>query len=265
MFYKFGNKFVKLNGKIVYTEGAPFIEPDWTYSDFNDIADVYASLRTGDKLSILVRHGERGSDTSKTGGLTDNGKQQALSTGKKMIGTFDPTDVKYTSTDVKRTIQTAFLIGTGRGDSTLPDTDDYYTMKEYTNTDIGEVIINGDIYKANSSVSIGWPLMSQYAYEYDNLSTSDKAKFKDTPDNMANMILASIDEQSTKSVNIFASHDYLLEPITVWVSNKQIDLRFWEDNKWITYLAGIARIYRKEGNVVTIPIRCLDKGYQTGY
>lgn len=51
---------------------------------FADIGDVFASLKPTDQVVFLLRHAERGADYSINGLLTENGKLQAQSVGKKI-------------------------------------------------------------------------------------------------------------------------------------------------------------------------------------
>lgn len=268
--YTIGNKVVKFGGKLASANTPE--EPVWSISDFNYLPDVIKSLKADDKIAILMRHAERGSDYSKTGGLTENGKLQALQLGQNIHWEYsDDPNVCLVSTNVKRTIETAYIVAYGMGLFYQYDYNDlpsYETMALETNTEIGEEVFHGDIYKTEGS-SVSWELMSKYAYEYENLTSSEKAKFKDTPAKMYNTITQSMDNivnsDIGKKINIFVSHDMLLEPLTVTTSNNQIDLKFYEDKRWITYLAGIARIYKADGTIQTIPVRGLNKGYQTGY
>ena len=65
---------------------------------------------------------------------------------------------------------------------------------------------------------------------------------------------------SMKRINVLVSHDYMVTPMAVYASDKQIDLHYWVNHKWINYLAGVAIIIDKKGRMTFKVIRGLDSG-----
>jgi hypothetical protein len=53
-------------------------------SVFTDIKDVYESIKPNERVIFVIRHAERGDDTSKGGTLTSNGKKQSEEVGAKL-------------------------------------------------------------------------------------------------------------------------------------------------------------------------------------
>lgn len=65
-----------------------------------------------------------------------------------------------------------------------------------------------------------------------------------------------------KRINVLISHDFTVSALTIYASNREIDLRYWVNCKWIHYLTGIAIIFDSEGKMRCKPVRGLDTGYQ---
>ena len=59
-----------------------------------------------------------------------------------------------------------------------------------------------------------------------------------------------------KRVSILVSHDMLVEPLIVFVSNRTIDLKYYQSPfRWVNYLSGIAVIVDEAGAVTALPVR----------
>lgn len=63
-----------------------------------------------------------------------------------------------------------------------------------------------------------------------------------------------------KRINVLVSHDLLVSAMTVYLTNKQIDLHYWENHRWLNYLAGLAFIFDPEGQMRVKTVRGLDSG-----
>ena len=62
-------------------------------------------------------------------------------------------------------------------------------------------------------------------------------------------------------VKVICSHDNFLVPLTVYLTNKAVNLRLYEDNKkWLNYLAGVAIITSDTGERRIYAIKGLDSG-----
>ena len=71
------------------------------------------------------------------------------------------------------------------------------------------------------------------------------------------------DVASLPKYTLIASHDQLLMPLLVYLTNKQINLRLHEPTpprNWLTFLAGVAIIVNDKGEIRYAPI----KGGATG-
>lgn len=216
---------------------------------FNDIADVYAALRPNDKVSFLLRHGERPEDDwSQTAPLTPTGIEQANLVGAKLRGGLAfINQISCHSTDTVRTRQTAFLITQNRFDAK------YQTVDDIPLTGA----IDGSAYLTGEGQT--YELISKYAYG-ETLQPDEAAHFKDI-DEVSNQITQIILENSTEELNIFTSHDSVIVPYLVYMTERRLpDLKFWEDKYWLNFIAGIALLQRENGDIEIYPVRGLDTG-----
>lgn len=252
---KFGNKVLKFGGKCISVKGAPFSQ-----TDFNDIADIYASLQPGDKVAFLLRHGERGPGYGKEEPLTEEGIQECLAVGAKLRGgAADKNQIEAHSTDFVRTQQTAFYIAKSRGDD-LWGTDD----GDYVNVPTDHNI-DSDLYYADGVSGLTYEEISAYAYEVlGELYPEDLNKFKsiDLITNLITDTIVTALRNSDKPLLLFTSHDSVLLPYTVHASKKKLDcLKFWENHHWLYFCAGTAVVMRANGSVETYPVKGLDMGW----
>lgn len=223
-----------------------------TYDEFGfvDIQPVFLSIKPNEKAVFIVRHGERGEDTSKESPLTEDGVIQALSVGQKLIS---DEELTYISTNMVRTQSTCQNIALGRGQTTFPyDTSDYFS---------GSVFIkDNDKFKESNSISRSSKMtIAQWAYNgeyadafYDIAETSEQ-------------VINEAFAKSKSRISIICSHDELLLPLIVHFSEGKADLRFFEPGKnryWLNFLAGIAVIIDDQGNRRIYPIKGLDSAHE---
>jgi hypothetical protein len=52
-------------------------------------------------------------------------------------------------------------------------------------------------------------------------------------------------------------------PLTVYGTEKKVNLRYFDTKQWINYLAGIAIIMDGSGKIRYVPVRGLDSGTMT--
>lgn len=217
---------------------------------FEDIDIVLADVDKSETVVFLLRHGERGTDYSSIGELTDKGKQQARDVGVKIKN-----DEKafYAHSDYIRTKQTCDNIAVGRGDT-------LYKEEEWK-------ILSGDWYKKDALVVSqkrwdSWYHVSRWEYGFEG----DKwGKYSEGYYDLAERSKEWLDSLSAylpnmNRINVLVSHDMLVSAMTVYVTQQQIDLRYYKDFKWLNYLAGIAIIIDPEGNMRFKPVRGLNKG-----
>lgn len=219
---------------------------------FTPFDSVVNGLAEGEKVVIMVRHAERGADYSRTGPLTENGKLQSQELGAKMIGS---PAIYYAGSQFLRTHQTCNNIAKGHGDAdTLADT--------LSVLNDGWFIKNQSAYNSASWQAGGnaFTLLSKWAYEggYTNA-------FYDLAERSSELIeqhLIPALEKSGKSIGVFVSHDVMLLPLIAYVSDGNIDLKYYisSENRWVNYLAGFAVVIKPDGTKVFYAVKGLDSG-----
>ena len=219
---------------------------------FTPFDSVVNGLAEGEKVVIMVRHAERGADYSRTGPLTENGKLQSQELGAKMIGS---PAIYYAGSQFIRTHQTCNNIAKGHGDAdTLADT--------LSVLNDGWFIKNQSAYNSASWQAGGnaFTLLSKWAYEggYTNA-------FYDLAERSSELIeqhLIPALEKSGKSIGVFVSHDVMLLPLIAYVSDGNIDLKYYisSENRWVNYLAGFAVVIKPDGTKVFYAVKGLDSG-----
>ena len=129
------------------------------------------------------------------------------------------------------------------------------------------VVLNTEYYKIVSVMvyrtetrkllTTEWEVFSKYAFAgaysdaFYDLKTRSEQLLEDE-------ILANI--STMKRVNFMCTHDYLVEPLIAYVTGCHSIIRFYENLRWVNYLAGVAMIISADGSVRYIPVRGLDKG-----
>jgi len=221
-------------------------------TDFTPFDSIVNGLAEGEKVVIMVRHAERGADYSRTGPLTENGKLQSQELGAKMVGS---PAIYYAGSQFIRTHQTCNNIAKGHGDAdTLADT--------LSVLNDGWFIKNQSAYNSASWQAGGnaFTLLSKWAYEggYTNA-------FYDLAERSSELIeqhLIPALEKSGKSIGVFVSHDVMLLPLIAYVSDGNIDLKYYisSENRWVNYLAGFAVVIKPDGTKVFYAVKGLDKG-----
>lgn len=227
---------------------------------FYYIADIYKALPATSKVVFVIRHSEREKSEGQESLLTANGEQMAIKLGADMGGD-EP--FYYASTDFIRTRETCKKIAEGRGETAEVVTWD---------------AINGSYFLKISSDSFddlvgkrggSWKNMSQWAYgaeisaAYVARAVATDTVFYDLFERghqfVNEVVLANL--PSWKRVNFLASHDVLLEPLTIYATNRAIDLKFYDSGKWINYIAGVAIVVNEAGAVSLFPVRGADQGW----
>ncbi|SHK97691.1 histidine phosphatase family protein [Fibrobacter sp. UWB12] len=221
--------------------------------EFVDIQDVYENVKDDERVIFVLRHAERGDDTSKGGTLTDNGKKQSEEVGARL--TKFKEDFVLGASEFLRAHQTVMSIAKGRGQSydtrdTLPQlNDDWYAKNSEA------------VEKAKSECGGGWEVTSKYAYT-GAYSTGADAAYYDLAERSVELIEDVLLKKYTKEKFVLlSSHDKLMVPLVAYCSNLQINLRKYDGGKWINYLAGVAIIVDKAGNRRYIAIRGLKSGF----
>ena len=218
--------------------------------EFEDIKDVYASLAPGEKVIFILRHAERSDDTGKNGHLTDNGKKQSKSVGEKLKGD----DIVFANSTYKRSYETCENVAAGAGISpfvsdTIKDLDGEWYVKDESKFE-----------NHKNSDGGGWTVVSAYAYKG---AYSDAFYDFDT---RSEAFLSEIVKPWFTKVNrvaVWISHDVLVTPVTVYCTNKKVNLRYFDTKQWINYLAGVAIIMGTDGKLRYVPVKGLSSGTMT--
>jgi len=221
--------------------------------EFVDIQDVYESIKDDERVIFVIRHAERGDDTSKGGTLTDNGKKQSEELGSRLTKFSE--DFVLGASEFLRAHQTVESIAKGRGQSydkrdTIPQlNDDWYAKNSEA------------LEKAKSECGGGWEVTSKYAYT-GAYSTGDDAAYYNLAERSVELIEdVLLKKYPTEKFVLLSSHDKVMVPLVAYCSNLQIELKKYDGGKWINNLAGVAIIVDKSGNRRYVAVRGLKSGY----
>lgn len=223
------------------------------YTSFVGIKKVFAAIQPTDKAVFILRHGDR--TKSEEGGLlTGLGYEQAIAVGKKIAST---EEVKFWHSEIERTLQTSMGIAQGRGQTTIS----HVALKD----------LNGGwfekdsekINEYNATVPTTYDVVSRWAYnEYTDPTVTYNDGFYDLMERgaqfMNEVILAKVVPQSR--ISIVVSHDQMLYPLTIFATNRMLEMKHHEDKSWLNFLAGVAVIVHADGSVKYVPIMGLDEG-----
>lgn len=215
--------------------------------NFEDISTVYESLASDETVVFILRHAERTDDTGKNGHLTDNGKKQSEKVGEKLKGS----DIYFANSSYTRTYETCENIAKGAGIKDAPqDTLDFL---------LGEWFVKNDqkLQSYKDANGGGWVVFSKFAYtgEYSDAMYDLEDRSKELVYDKVVPMLPSM-----KRVNVLISHDQMVVPLVVYFTNKRINLRYYENQLWLNYLAGLAIIVNGKGDVRFVPVRGIDSG-----
>jgi len=255
----FTGKFLVYDGAKKEWREATAVEKDRYFvlksdaKEFVDIQDVYESIKDDERVIFVLRHAERGDDTSKSGTLTANGKKQSADVGARL--TKFEEDFVLGASEFLRAHQTVENIAKGRGQQseirdTIPQLNDDWYIKD---KDI--------MSKVNDEAGGGWHSTSKYAYT-GAYTTGANAAFYDLAERSVELIEDVLVKKYTKEKFVLlSSHDKVMVPLVAYCSNLKIELKEYDGGKWINYLAGVAIIIDKDGNRRYVAIRGLKSGY----
>lgn len=223
-----------------------------TYDEFGfvDIQPVFQSIQANEKAIFFVRHGEREAKVTKESKLTEDGIQQALSVGQKLISN---EDLSYLSTDFVRTQMTCQNIALGRGQATFPyDTSSLFSSEIFIQdtAKFKEYNSNG----GSSKMTVAkWAYNGEFADAFFDIATTSE------------QVITDAFSLVQGRINVICTHDEFLLPLIVYFSEGKADLRIFEEGKnryWLNFLAGIAVIIDDQGNRRIYPIKGLDSGHE---
>ena len=216
--------------------------------------DVYKLTPTTSKIAFVIRHSKREKSLGQESQLTPIGIQMAQTLGAKLAS---EESFYYASTDFIRTRETCTNIAKGRGEENVE-----VVTWDGINGGYFLTVPSDTLDALVSSIGGNQTFIAQYAYgktftnpHYGELLTSYFYDFFERGNQFINEVIVP-NMPSWKRVSILVSHDMLVEPLIVYVSNRTIDLKIYEGNhRWVNYLSGIAVIVDEAGAVTTLPVR----------
>lgn len=217
---------------------------------FTDLVQVYANLKSDEKVVFIIRHSERTNDTGPGGHLTDNGKKYARDLGARLAKA-GAEDFYFGYSGYTRTYETCEGIAQGKGQVN-------YSIVELPYMDGAWYVKDADKAEAyTKSDGGGWVVYSKYGFTgaypdaFYDLETRSEQLLKD-------QILANIG--SMKRVNVMCTHDYLVVPLLAYTSDGHANVRYYEKYHWVNYMAGVAMIISADGSVRYVPVKGLETG-----
>ena len=244
-----------VNGPFTFatTPGNLALAPD--ADGFYDMGDVYKAVPKTSKIAFVIRHSKRQKNNLGTEStLTPIGITMAKTLGEKLVG---DESFYYASTNFLRTRATCENIAAGRGETAEVVTWDGINGGYF-------LTVPSDSLDALVSKKGGNPkFIAQYSYGVPfsyaatigaTLSTYFYDLYPRGNQFVNEVIVANM--PNWKRVSVLVSHDMLVEPLIVFVSNRTINLKAYESPfHWVNYLSGIAVIVDEAGAVTALPVR----------
>ena len=233
-------------------------------TDFVKAGDFFASLAPEERVFLLIRHAERrhitpdDPDFGAHVGLTDKGREQALSLGKCIP---PEGDICFYSSPVGRCVETAQCIGKGRAGvqvpaqlnavvSDEPRVEPLDCLAEY-------FVQNYDAYMKVLRAGFYEGICAWLANEAEGKKRGDNEAFCPLAARSEEM-LAMMLSKGTVRINIFATHDAWVVPCLTHFCG----MRF-TPQRWMNYLTGMAVVTGIDGKNVKriVPVTALDTGW----
>ena len=237
-------------GSISDKEDAAPYDPAAVYTDFVDIRKVYEARQPGEKLVLLIRHADRTKSTDKSGILTGLGELQSKSVGEKIAAGEEPL---YFHSEIPRTLQTCQKIAEGRGQNEIKHVELAELNGDWFVSDAEKYAAYSESEITSYYLISGWAYEGKYADAHYDLATRGK-QFVDE------VVLAKM--AANADVVVAVSHDQMLVPLLVYLTNAQIELNYNVAQDWINFLAGVAFVIKADGTVRYVPVKGLDSGRQ---
>jgi broad specificity phosphatase PhoE len=211
---------------VACAEGEVPTPVDFPQNEFTDIGDVYKNIQCNEKVVFMIRHGERSRNYSgKEAPLTDDGIEEAIAMGAKLTG---PGEFKFIHTGFVRTYQTALYAAVGRGQAQVLEDGTAVNFVADTVTQLTDGWFMKDKEKRDEYQAADSTLKNvnvMYAYwAYEGLYTDVFYDLEERSKELLNTYVLK-DVASLPKYTLIASHDQLLMPLLVYLTNKQIDLK----------------------------------------
>lgn len=218
--------------------------------DFVQASDFFASLKSTERVYLLVRHAERPHITAADAdygahvGLTDAGREHAVALGKM----FPPEgDAVYYSSPVGRCMDTAKCIAEGRAlagcapDAPLPE--------------ITPLAVLGHLYVKDYPSYLDVLNERFYQNICSWIDSDDHPAFYPLHER-AEEVRKFMLEKGTARFNIFATHDAWVVPTLVHFCKMH-----FTPQRWMNYLTGIAFVVNSDGFERVVPVTGMESGW----
>ena len=231
--------------------------------DFVTAKDFFKSLASDERVYLLVRHAERrhitpdDPDFGAHVGLTDKGREQAISLGKCIP---PEGDICFYSSPVGRCMETAQFIGKGR----LMAAGSVQVNVRVEPLDcLAEYFVqNYDAYLKVLRAGFYEGICAWLQDEEARLSSGSDTYSSEKPfaplDKRSEEMLAMMLEKGSCRFNIFATHDAWTVPCLAYFCK----MRFTPQH-WMNYLTGMAVVTGTDGKNVKriVPVTALETGW----
>jgi len=253
-----------------------------TKDDFVPIEDVLPCVKSNEKIIYVVRHSDRNDGNNYGSYLNNLGIEHAKALGQRLQGT---PDFFFMSTGTKRTGQTAYLVGKGKGQTGLDsaamvgaNASSTYYEKTYHDGGYwrpGRTWNKEPCNAGTDKDGVGkyydeHGVYTYYTY-YPDRCTDNFASLTDRINEFLNNY-ASYDKMH--NITFSVSHDQFVIVFLIYFTNKAINMAFHESsvvwdaalphNEWTNFLSGFAFIVDENNNRTFIPVKGLDSGRYQG-
>jgi len=232
--------------------------------DFVTAKDFFKSLASGERVYLLIRHAERRHITPEDPdfgahvGLTDKGREQALSLGKCIP---PEGDICFYSSPVGRCVETAQCIGAGRAGFQGPaqfNAAQVADVRVEPLTCLAEYFVqNYDAYLGVLRAGFYEGICEWLAREAARKPRAETEAFYPLAKRSEEM-LAMMLEKGTCRFNIFATHDAWVVPCLTHFCKMH-----FSPQRWMNYLTGMAVVTGTDGKTVKriVPVTALETGW----
>ena len=243
--------------------------------DFIQASDFFASLASDERVYLLVRHGERRHITPEDPdfgahvGLTDKGREQALSLGKCIP---PEGDICFYSSPVGRCMETAQFIGKGRasvqGMSQARDAAQF-NAAQVADVPVEPLTCLAEYFVQNYDAYLGVLRAGFYegicAWLHDEEARASNGSDTYSSDKpfaplakRSEEMLAMMLEKGNCRFNIFATHDAWVVPCLTHFCKMH-----FTPQRWMNYLTGMAVVTGTDGKSVKriVPVTALETGW----
>lgn len=220
-------------------------------NDFIKAADFFASLSSDERVFLLVRHGERNHITPNDPdfgahvGLTERGREQALSLGKCIPA---EGDICFYSSPVGRCVETAEFIGKGCGVEN-PHIEKLDCLAEYFVQDYDKYtqVLREGFYEG---------ICEWLQNEAAGSPHGDKEAFAPLPARSEEMLAMMLGKGNCR-FNIFATHDAWVVPCLTHFCKMT-----FTPQRWMNFLTGMVVVTdARKGVKRIVPVTGLDTGW----